>query len=78
MENENVRLMLVDVVEELLERAKHSRLTIAQSGSDYSRGYSYALYEVISLMQQQAQAFGIDRIAIGLEDVDPERDLLVR
>jgi len=33
-------------------------------------------HEVVSLMQEQAIAFGIPLDAIGLEGVEPERDLL--
>jgi len=39
-------------------------------------GYRMALYEVISLMCQQAEVFDIDLKDIGLEGVDPERDYL--
>lgn len=68
--------MLTDVSRELLEKAKAAKADAAQSGSDYDKGRHFALYEVMSLLVQQADAFGIDRTAIGLERVDPERDLL--
>jgi hypothetical protein len=68
--------MLVDVGRELLEKAHAARTDAARSGSDYDKGRHFALYEVISLLVQQADAFGIDRTAIGLGRVDPERDLL--
>ncbi len=35
-----------------------------------------AYYEVISLMQQQAEAFGIPLTDINLEGLDPEKDVL--
>lgn len=76
MVNESVRLMLSDVSRELLDKAKAAKAEAAQSGSDYDKGRHFALYEVISLLAQQADAFGIDRMAIGLAGVDPERDLL--
>ena len=69
-------LMLTDVGRELFEKAKMARADAARSGSDYDKGRHFALYEVISLFVQQADAFGVDRAAIGLERVDPERDLL--
>lgn len=34
------------------------------------------LHEAISLMLLQADAFGIAHSELGLDDVDPERDLL--
>ena len=68
--------MLADVCRELLEKAKAAKADAAHPASDYEKGRHFALYEVISLLVQQADAFGIDRAAIGLESVDPERDLL--
>lgn len=35
-----------------------------------------AYYEVVSLMQQQAVAFGIEAQSLGLDDISPERDLI--
>ena len=46
------------------------------AGKDYNLGRSMAFYEVISLMQQQAQAFGIPLNEIALADINPDRDLL--
>ena len=34
------------------------------------------LYEAVSLLVQQADAFGLDRNALGLPDLDLDRDLL--
>lgn len=68
--------MLVDVSRELLEKARTAKVAARRSSADYDTGRHFALYEVISLLVQQADAFGIDRGAIGLGGVDPERDLL--
>ena len=35
-----------------------------------------AFHEVISLMQQQVQAFGIPLEDLGLDDIQPEKELL--
>jgi hypothetical protein len=43
---------------------------------NYSLGYLMAYHEVISLLQQQAVAFGISLESLGLHDIDPENDLL--
>ncbi len=44
--------------------------------ADYELGTLMAYHEVISLMQQEADSFGIDRAVVGLDDIDPETDLL--
>lgn len=43
---------------------------------DYKLGYLMALHDVISLMKQQADAFEINQELIGLQDIEPEVDLL--
>ena len=35
-----------------------------------------AMHEVISLMQEQANSFGINLKEIGLDGIDPEQDIL--
>lgn len=45
---------------------------------DYELGYSMAMYEVISLLVQQAQVFDIPLVELGLAEIDPERDYLYR
>lgn len=42
----------------------------------YETGRLMALHEVVSLMQQQATAFGIPLDAVSLNDINPERDLV--
>ena len=76
MHMEPARLMLYDVSRELLERAKNAKADAAQSRADYDRGRQFAFYEVISLLTQQADAFGLDRASIGLEGVNADQDLL--
>jgi hypothetical protein len=70
--------MLIDISRELIEKAKAARDDAARSGSDYDKGRQFALYEVVSLLTQQTNAFGIDRAELGLDRIDPERDLLAR
>jgi hypothetical protein len=51
----------------------------AASGSDaygYELGRLAAWHEVVSLMQQQAVAFGLETADVSLDDISPERDLL--
>lgn len=42
----------------------------------FALGRLMAYHEVISLMQQQARAFGVPLENLNLNDIDPERDLL--
>ncbi|MDB5113066.1 MAG: hypothetical protein JWL78_136 [Chloroflexi bacterium] len=50
----------------------------ARGGPDeeFEAGRLMGLHEVVSLMQQQADAFGLPRDVLRLEAIDPERDLL--
>lgn len=67
---------LGDLIKERAREAKREK--DAASGTerfDYELGRLMALHEVVSLMQQQAEAFGIDLSAIALDDVSPEQDL---
>ncbi|MEN3369317.1 MAG: hypothetical protein V7609_1460 [Verrucomicrobiota bacterium] len=41
-------------------------------GKDFAAGRQTAFYEVLSLMRQQALAFGLDETAIGLNGADLE------
>ncbi len=61
-----------------LARAAKGELEGATAGEDraYAQGRLMALHEVVSLMQQQADAFGLSYRDLSLDDVDPERDLL--
>ena len=76
MANESVRLMISDVSRELLDKARAAKADAARFGSEYDKGRQFAFYEVVSLLTQQADAFGIDRTIIGLAGIDPERDIL--
>jgi hypothetical protein len=42
----------------------------------YNSGYLMGIQRIISLMQEQAEAFRIDLKAISLNDIDPYEDLL--
>ena len=52
---------------------------IKQNTSDdmeFEKGRLFAYYEVLSLIQQQAKAFGIDMAKINMENFDADRDIL--
>jgi hypothetical protein len=56
-------------------RAERDRST-DESLAQFNLGRLTALHDVVSLMQQQAVAFGLDVRDLALDDIDPERDLL--
>jgi hypothetical protein len=50
----------------------------APEGSEdraFKSGRLLAFYEVLSMMQNRAESFGLALSALRLEDVDPDRDL---
>ena len=48
----------------------------AESADEFDKGRAMAYYEVLSLMQQQADAFGLPLAELGLGDFDADRDML--
>ncbi|MEZ4864117.1 MAG: hypothetical protein R3C14_22575 [Caldilineaceae bacterium] len=48
----------------------------ASSSFDFEKGRLFAYYEVLSLIQQQAKAFGIDMAEINMQDFNADRDVL--
>lgn len=47
-----------------------------EADRSFETGRLTAYYEMVSLMQQQAIAFGIELTKVALDDIDPDRDLL--
>ena len=76
MVNEPIQLMIFDVVQELLVKAREAKVRAERSQSDFDKGQHFAFYDIISLLVQQSNAFGIDLSMVGLEGLDPERDIL--
>ena len=64
------------IKERAIEARKAKDSDGPRSRDGFSLGRLMAFHEIISLMQQQASAFGISFEEIGLGDIDPERDLL--
>ncbi len=50
---------------------------VGKPGHQFALGRLTAYYEVLSLMKQQANAFGIEATEISLHDFDTDRELLV-
>jgi hypothetical protein len=66
---------LTRLVKDLALSAKKQKSSAAGDDLQFASGRLLGLHEVISLMQEQAVAFGIPATDIGLGDIDPERDL---
>jgi hypothetical protein len=54
------------------EREKHR----GQPAQEFYDGYVLGFHRIVSLMQQQALAFGIDLKALELDGIDPDCDLV--
>jgi hypothetical protein len=64
------------VYERALSAKKQKEVATAGEERAYAAGRLMGFNEVVSLMQEQAIAFGIALSATGLEGIDPDRDLL--
>jgi hypothetical protein len=63
-------------VKDLALAAKAQKQSATGDDFQFAAGRLMGLHEVVSLMQQQALAFGIPTEDTGLADIDPERDLI--
>ncbi len=79
--DERYRNYLFDLGDVVKTRALEAKKDRDRRGKG-SKGYMYesgrvmAFNEVISIMQQQAEGFGIPLRDLQLDDVDPDRDLV--
>lgn len=74
-DSEKIQFYLYDLGTLLKEKAKEAKQAASHEDA-FSRGRLLAFYEVISLMEQQADAFQLDLELLGLEGMDAEQDLL--
>lgn len=58
------------------DETKGLRTAFTKEDIAYYKGIKFAYYSVISLMQQQADAFDIPLKDLKLDDIDADRDLL--
>ena len=58
------------------EMALESKQAMDEKKTDFSTGYMAGFHRVVSLMQQQADGFGIPLEKIGLDGIDPDEDLV--
>jgi hypothetical protein len=61
---------------EALDAKGRANREIGLAGHQFALGRLTAFYEVLSLMQQQANAFGIEARQLSLDGFDADRDLL--
>jgi hypothetical protein len=58
------------------ERALKAKAEATSDPGDFTRGQLMAFYEIVSLMQSQADAFAIPFAQLSLDRIDPDRDLI--
>lgn len=64
------------IKQQALEARTQASAEADKPGHQFALGRLTAHYEILSLMKQQADAFGIEAAALSLEDFDPDRELL--
>jgi hypothetical protein len=74
MEKENEMLLLKDIVFILMEKCNESKRKDSQDLLEMGRHMAY--YDVLSLIHQQAIAFGVDLKKIGMENYNPDLESL--
>ncbi len=67
---------LLDLGTLLREYALEAKARQAVKASSHNDGYLAGFHRVLSLMEQQAEAFGIPASALGLADFDPDAELV--
>lgn len=70
------RNYLFDLGIVLKEMALEAKQKARSSGADFDVGYMAGFHRVLSLMQQQAEAFAIPLEEISLAGIDPDEDLV--
>ena len=63
---------LVDLGREILALARESQREAASSADAFDKGRQMAFYEVLTLMRQQAQVFGLSDEAVSIKGVNLE------
>jgi len=72
----SIKLFLQDCVNELVAKALTAKAEKESTKSEYDLGKLLAFHDVITTLQQQALAFDIPLDEIGLNDINPDADLL--
>ncbi len=76
MDNEVYKNYLLDLGKLISEMAFEAKKKSNDEYNDFNAGYLSGFHRVVSLMEQQAEAFGIEKKEIGIEEVDADSDLI--
>lgn len=76
MNHNHVENYLRDLCTLVIEKATEAKITKTQDDDAYNIGYLMAWHEIVSLMQSQAKLFDIPLSSLGLDAIEPVRDLL--
>jgi hypothetical protein len=71
-DNNNAMLFIRDlvyIIREMDKKAKESQ------NDQFDIGRRFAFYEILSLIEQQAIAFGYDKKDIGMDDFNPDESI---
>ncbi|HFC8519086.1 hypothetical protein [Neisseria weaveri] len=71
MTNESYKNFLIDLVYEISNKEN-----VFEQDTDLYKGYNFAIYEIMSLMVEQCENFGISLDEIGLENICLENKYL--
>jgi hypothetical protein len=79
-DTEKLRNYLLDVGRLIKESARQAieerEKYRGQPAQEFYDGYVLGFHRIVSLMQQEAVAFGIDLKALHLDGIEPDRDLV--
>jgi hypothetical protein len=70
---ENYLLDLGTLVREIAVEAREKH---EKEDTEFTAGYRMGMYRMVTLMQQQADAFGIPLDKLKLDDFDPDQELI--
>jgi hypothetical protein len=80
MNDSDYQNFLLEFVQEIIDRSlkasEERKTTKKKEDYDYLLGKIMGYYDFITLMQMDAQTFGIPLKSIGLDKIEPDKDLL--
>ncbi len=83
MSNNSFELYIKDLVILIKEKAITAKSKVKNNKNKsnikdymYNMGYLMAYHDIISIMKNQANAFGIEESKLGLNNINPDVDLL--